>query len=291
MLDIAKLRITTISENTSTRVGILGEWGQSILVDDGEHRFLLDAGASASTVSNADFLGVDLRSIDAIILSHGHYDHTGGLAAVLSRIGREVRVVAHPCVFDAKCGRDSELDPYRFAGMPHRREMLESLGARFELADSPTWLTGDIATSGVEPMATGFESVWPGAAIARDGRHEPDPLLDDQSLYLRTSLGLVVVTGCAHRGVINIIRHGQAVTGTSDVYLVLGGTHLDGAPRAQVDATIAAVKEMKVQWLGLSHCTGLRHAARFASEFGDRFFYNNAGTVLTFPLDKGRPGS
>jgi 7,8-dihydropterin-6-yl-methyl-4-(beta-D-ribofuranosyl)aminobenzene 5'-phosphate synthase len=282
MIDIARLRITTVNENTSTRPGILGEWGQSILVEDGERRLLFDAGASASTVANADSLGIDLKTLDAIVLSHGHLDHTGGLAAVLSRIGRKIRVVAHPCVFDTKCLDDEEGSVY--TGIPHRRELLESLGAEFQLSTGPTWLTDDIAASGVEPMTTDFESVAAHALVERDGRREQDPMLDDQSLYVRTSLGLVVVAGCAHRGIINIIRHGIALTGCTDVYLALGGTHLGPASKAQVDATIAALKDIGVQWLGLSHCTGLKHAARFAAEFGQKFFNNNAGTVLTFPL-------
>jgi len=284
VIDHRDLTFTTVSENTSTRVGLVGEWGLSILIAVGARRFLLDAGASACTVSNADALGVDLRSIDAIILSHGHYDHTGGLAAVLARIGRQTRVIAHESALEPKFMKRPGDESYRYIGMPHRREALETAGARFELTASPVWLTDDVATSGEEPFTTDFEPLAPGFFVKRDERFQPDTMADDQSLYIRTDLGLVIVLGCAHRGTINIIRHARKLMGTSEVDLVLGGTHLGPAPAGQLARTMAELKEMDVKWLGLSHCTGLPAAARLSADFGKRFFFNNAGTVVTLPL-------
>jgi 7,8-dihydropterin-6-yl-methyl-4-(beta-D-ribofuranosyl)aminobenzene 5'-phosphate synthase len=109
-------------------------------------------------------------------------------------------------------------------------------------------------------------------------------MADDQSLYLRTELGLVVLLGCAHRGAVNIIRHARELTGTARVYLVAGGTHLGPAPERQITATIAELKELDVRWLGLSHCTGLKVAARLDAQLGGRFFFNNAGSVITLPI-------
>jgi 7,8-dihydropterin-6-yl-methyl-4-(beta-D-ribofuranosyl)aminobenzene 5'-phosphate synthase len=228
---------------------------------------------------------VDLRSIDAIILSHGHNDHTGGLAAVLARIGRGIRVIAHQATLEPKYGRRAGTEHHRYNGMPHRREALEAAGARFELTASPTWLTDDIVASGEEPITTDFEAVTPTAFVKRGDRFEPDPMADDQSLYVRTDRGLVVLLGCAHRGMVNIILHARTLMQTREVYLVVGGTHLGFAPEEQVTPTIAALKEMQVQWLGLSHCTGLSLAGRLSDAFGDRFFPNNAGAVITLPLD------
>lgn len=285
MVDHRHLTIAILAENASTRPGILGEWGLSMLVSTEDRRFLLDTGASHSTVSNADAVGIDLEGIDAIVLSHGHSDHTGGLAAVLARTG-SVRVIAHPAALEPKYGAGDEPGRFRYGGIPHRREALESAGARFELAASPTWLTEHIAASGEEPLSTDFQAVSTRHFIKRSDQFVPDPMDDDQSLYIRTDLGLVILLGCAHRGCINIIRHAQALMRTQEVYLVAGGTHLGPASSEQTGRTIAALKEMGVRWLALSHCTGLTVASRLSAEFGGRFFFSNAGTTIAFPIDR-----
>lgn len=284
MVEAGRLKLTTIAENTSARVGLVGEWGLSILVEDGEHRFLLDTGAGQSTVANADALGVDLAAVDAIVLSHGHRDHTGGLLPVLQRIGREVRVVGHPRLWDPKYDRDRKTGRYRYAGVPHAREALESAGARFELAAGPTWLTPDIVASGEEPMATDFEAVWDRLFLRTGSGFVGDPMLDDQSLYIRSDLGLIVVLGCGHRGMINIIRHGLSLTGADRVYMVVGGTHLGPAPEPQVARTVESLQAMGVSWVGVSHCTGLAVASRLDRQLPGRFFFNNTGREITFPF-------
>jgi 7,8-dihydropterin-6-yl-methyl-4-(beta-D-ribofuranosyl)aminobenzene 5'-phosphate synthase len=284
MLEARRLRLTTIAENTATRSGIVGEWGLSILIEDGEHRFLLDTGAGASTVANADSLGIELDGIDAIVLSHGHNDHTGGLLPVLSRLEGGARVVAHPAVWGAKYSRNRTTNRYRYAGIPHAREALESAGARFELTEMPTWLSADIVASGEEPMTTDFEATADTLHIRTPDGFAPDPVIDDQSLYIRTDLGLVVVLGCAHRGMVNIIRHGCRLTATEKVYMVVGGTHLGSAAEPQVARTIEALREMDIGWLGVSHCTGLATASRLDRELPGRFLFSNAGTTISFPF-------
>ncbi len=284
MLDARRLRLTTIAENTSGQPWLVGDWGLSILAEDGEHRFLLDTGAAQSTVANADSLDVDLTRIDAIVLSHGHFDHTGGLLPVLSRPKSGVRIVAHPGIFGPKYARNRKTNRYRYAGMPYAREALEAAGARFELTAAPTWLTADIVASGEEPMSSGFEAVSDTLHLKTAGGFEPDPVIDDQSLYIRTDLGLVVVLGCAHRGMINIIRYGQRLTGMQKVYMAVGGTHLGPASHPQVERTIEALRELDVAWVGVSHCTGLPTASRLDRELPGRFFFNSAGTTITFPF-------
>ncbi|MBN1630498.1 MAG: MBL fold metallo-hydrolase, partial [Thermoleophilia bacterium] len=171
-----------------------------------------------------------------------------------------------------------------YAGVPYAREALESAGARFELTARPTWLTPDIAVSGEEPMTTDFETVADSLCLKTEQGFVPDAVVDDQSLYIRTDLGLVVVLGCAHRGMINIIRYGQQLAESSKVTMVLGGTHLGPASEAQVERTVEALREIDVQWVGVSHCTGLTVASRLAGEFSGRFFFNNTGRSITFPF-------
>jgi 7,8-dihydropterin-6-yl-methyl-4-(beta-D-ribofuranosyl)aminobenzene 5'-phosphate synthase len=283
-----KLIVTTLSENTAGMnqdtpgmINFLAEWGLSMLVATDEVNILLDAGQSISTVYNADIFGIDLRRIDKIVLSHGHADHTGGLREVLRRMRKEIEIIAHPDIWEVKYSRRDGKD--RYIGMPFLPQELEGLGATFNLTAQPTKITDLIMTTGEIPMVTDVEEIDPDLMIKEDDGWQPDKLLDDQALIINTELGLVVILGCAHRGIINTIYHARQLTGEKRVHAVLGGCHLFGASKERVQATIAALKELNVQKIGVSHCTGLPAAAMMAQELGDRFFFNSAGTRTNLP--------
>ena len=275
-------RATTLSENTALvrPRGLLGEWGLSVLVERDDRKILLDAGASMSAARNGGLLGINWDRIDAIVLSHGHYDHTGGLREVLTRIRKQVKIFAHPDVFDAKFIQISKDESPEYIGIPFQRAALESLGADFQLTAEPVWLSENVVTSGEIPMTTDFETIDPGLYVRENGEMIPDPLRDDQALFIKTSLGLVVVLGCAHRGAINTLHHARNVTGVETIYCVIGGTHLIRASEVQMETTIAMLREFGVQRLGVSHCTGMPAAVRLAQEFGPGFFFNNAASVI-----------
>jgi len=275
--------MTTISENTAFARprGLLAEWGLSILVEADHQKILLDTGASVSAAHNGALLGLDWSRIDALVLSHGHYDHTGGMRQVLTKINRPVKVVAHPAVFDAKYSQIFKDELPGIIGIPFDRKELEKLGAVFQLTGEPVWLSKNVVTSGEIPMTTDYETIDPGLYCRQNGEMVPDPLPDDQALFVKTDQGLVVLLGCAHRGMINTLRHAQKVTGVGAIHTVIGGTHLIRASEVQMELTIAELKEMGVQRLGVSHCTGMHAAVRLANEFGQKFFFNNTGTTVT----------
>ena len=273
------LHITTLSENTAGLGNFLGEWGLSILVETDGPNILFDTGQSISASHNADILGIDLSQIDKIVLSHGHFDHTGGLRQVLRRIGKEIEIIAHPDMWQAKYATREGED--RYIGIPFQRQELESLGARFNLTTESVRLTDNIMTTGEVPMVTDYEEIEPYLVVKEDAGFKPDKLLDDQALIINTEPGLVVILGCAHHGIINTLYHAQQLTGVKTIDTVLGGCHLMDASEERVWLTIAALKEIGVQRLGVSHCTGLPASAIMAQEFGDKFFFNNAGTILS----------
>ena len=277
-----KIQITTLSENTAGLGTFLGEWGLSILVETEGLSLLLDCGQSISAVHNADILGIDLSKIDNIILSHGHYDHTGGLHPVLRRMRKRIKIIAHPDIWAAKYSRhQGQADHY--IGIPYRQEELESLGACFKLRTEPTRITDSIITSGEVPMVTDFEEIAPNLQVKGAGGFQQDKLLDDQALIMKTGAGLVVILGCAHRGIINTLYHAQQLTGVKKIHMVLGGCHLIDAPQERVRLTINVLKELGVERLGVSHCTGLPAASTMAQEFGEQFFFNIAGTITKLP--------
>jgi len=277
-----QVRITTLTENTA-QYGFLAEWGISVLIEAGGKKVLMDTGLSISAIRNAQTLGVGFGDLDAIVLSHGHADHTGGLRRVLELSG-STDLVAHPDVWDAKYRR-REGEPDKYIGIPFLREELESLGARFRLSREPVSLASCIVTSGEVPMVTAYERIDEGLCRRAGAGLEPDTLADDLSVAVKTDEGLVVILGCAHRGPVNAIRRLQEVTGEQRVYAVVGGTHLGRASEERIHRTIQGFKDMGVEKVACSHCTGFKAAARMADAFGDSFIHNNAGTKLSFPTD------
>jgi 7,8-dihydropterin-6-yl-methyl-4-(beta-D-ribofuranosyl)aminobenzene 5'-phosphate synthase len=274
------LQITTLSENTAGLGGLMAEWGLSILVESEEINILFDTGQSLSASHNAEIMGINLSQIDKIVLSHGHFDHTGGLKQALLRIGKEIDIIAHPDIWAAKYSRRQGQEA-RYIGIPFHRQTLESLGAKFSLSREPVRLSDNITTSGEIPMTTEYEIIEPHLQVKEGRRFKPDKLLDDQALIITTGAGLVVILGCAHRGVINTLYHAQKLTGVEAIYAVFGGCHLISATEERIWLTIAALKELGVQLLGLSHCTGLAASAIMAREFGERFLFNIAGTAIS----------
>jgi len=274
------LRITTLSENTAGMGDFLGEWGLSILVETGDITVLFDTGKSTSAVYNADSLKIDFSAIDKIVLSHGHYDHTGGLRAVLRRINKEIEIIAHPDIWQAKYSRRKN-EPARYIGIPFQQKELESIGARFHLTKEPVKLTDNIMTTGEVPMVNDYEQIDEGLFVQEGSELQPDKLLDDLSLIIKTEAGLVVILGCAHRGIINTIHRIRQLTGVEKIHTIVGGSHLMGVSEERLWQTIDALRELGIEKMGLCHCTDLPAASILTQEFGKVFFFNKAGTVIT----------
>ena len=272
-----KIKLTTLCENAVSGPGFTAEWGWSIHIQSGGLNILFDTGRENAAVKNADKLGVDLRALDFIVLSHSHQDHTGGLREVLNRTAHP-EILAHPAIWMPKYKQRHPDKPAEFNGIPYRMQEIER-HAKLKLDTASVKLSDTIMTTGEVPLTTDFESVDPDHYVKENGNFRPDDFPDDLAMIIRTPQGLVIVLGCAHRGMINTIRHAMEITDEKTVHTVIGGTHLYPKKAPQVRKTIDALKEMDVQNIGVSHCTGMYAAMKFAEAFGDRFFFNNAGNV------------
>jgi 7,8-dihydropterin-6-yl-methyl-4-(beta-D-ribofuranosyl)aminobenzene 5'-phosphate synthase len=199
------------------------------------------------------------------------------------RIRKEVEIIAHPDVWASKYTRRDGQKVEQYIGIPYSREELESRGARFKLTREPVRITDHIITTGEIPMLLAYEEIENNLFVKEGGVLQPDKLADDLALIIDADFGLVVILGCAHRGIVNTLHHAQKLTGKELVYAAIGGTHLFRASEERIEKTIADLSEMGIQRLGVSHCTGFRASARLAQEFKGAFFLNNAGTRLPLP--------
>jgi 7,8-dihydropterin-6-yl-methyl-4-(beta-D-ribofuranosyl)aminobenzene 5'-phosphate synthase len=278
-------RALVLCENTvSGNTGAVAEHGWSAWLETPAGSFLFDTGFGNTLTNNAAHFKVPLQDAQAILISHHHSDHTGGLLTALRAIRNEperpsVPVYAHPDLFkDSFYNRKGKLG---FVGLPHKRGALEMAGADFRLDTGWREIASGVYMTGEVPRRTAYEVGDPNTRHYDDTEQVVfDPIRDDQTVVIDTPAGLFVILGCAHAGLVNILMHISEQTGTSRFHTIIGGTHLGGVPADQVEQTISALREFDIGRIGVSHCTGQKIAARLLNEFDDRFFFCSVGTVV-----------
>jgi len=280
----AEVRITTICENRVPRSGLLGEHGLSMLLETRGRRILFDTGAGATLAGNAAALNLDLTRLDAVVLSHGHHDHTGGLKWVLESQGSAaLPVYAHPDALTEKyVSREDKVPEY--IGAPWKRAEMEALGAEFCLDRGPVDLGDGIMTTGEIPRAPHAKRSPTLFLLKEGGKFVEDRLLDDQALVVESGAGLVVLLGCAHAGVIETLRHVLSLTGERRIYAVLGGTHLLNTPEDRLRRTVAGLRQFGLELIAPCHCSGIRATVAMHRAFGKRCLDHQAGSIFELPL-------
>lgn len=260
---------------------MLAEHGLAFWVERNGRRLLFDTGQGMALAHNADKLGIDLSTVDDVVLSHGHYDHTGGLLAALPEFSRAT-VYAHLTAFRDRFARHPQLGLRSVRSPVESFDWLSShVGRIVPVSSHPVkveegmWLTGQI------PRQNDFEDTG-GAFYLDEACAQADPIIDDQAVYMETDNGLVVLLGCAHAGVVNTLDYVCALANRDRIHAVYGGMHLLNANEHRLAQTIRRLRELDVRHIGLAHCTGFAAMARLYHEFPNRCIHCMAGTRIEF---------
>lgn len=273
---IGKLGITVLSEDTAGGRGLLAEHGVAFWVKADSRCILFDTGQGMVISHNAEALGIDLSTADDVVISHGHYDHVGGLPDVLERL-QKANLYVHPAAFEAKFAKAAD-----GAGQPAGSPITDADAIRSRVADvvlttGPTQVTDGVWVTGEIPRRSGFEDTG-GPFYLDEGCTVPDPLVDDQALYVESREGVVVLLGCAHAGLVNTLDYVAELAGCDRIHAVLGGMHLLNASEERIAASLKSLERYDVQHIGAAHCTGLRAVVALVNSRPDRFVRLAAGS-------------
>jgi len=281
------LRITVIAEDSVRyESSYLGQHGISMLLEAegkvGVKRVLVDVAQNPDALlENMGKMGISPASIDAIVLTHCHYDHTRGLAKVLGEIGKKnFPVIAHPDIFRL----NFITDPFfRHVGVMDgdSRENIEAAGGMLYLTRTPMQIMPGLMTTGEVARVTDFEEVDMSLFTVIEGEIKSDRMLDDVSVAAHVKeKGIVVVTGCGHAGIINILRHIRSLKGEQKIHGIIGGFHLIEASETRILKTVQGLKEFEPDWIAAGHCTGFRTQVELFNTFKDKFSPLCTGMVV-----------
>lgn len=274
------LEVTVLRDDRTVRADLRPGHGLSLLVSVPRGSFLLDTGDSDETWANADALGVDLTRVRALVLSHGHYDHTGGLRGLLRRVGA-MRIVAHPAAFGPRWSTEGGLHSI---GPPITLEELEAAGCEVETSTSPVEVLPGVLTTGEVPHVAGDGPVAPHLLAERNGLQVVDDFADDLSVLVDLGAAPVVLTGCAHAGLRNIAARAEELARRPPV-AIMGGTHLAAEPEEAIAAVAGDLYKRGVRTLVPMHCTGERGAALLEKYFPGDVHRVGVGSIVSVEED------
>ncbi|MGI6435016.1 MAG: MBL fold metallo-hydrolase [Syntrophomonadaceae bacterium] len=276
-----KVGITILVENTTPAPGFQGEYGFAALVEVDEKSFLFDTGSADAVFTNAKAKGIDLAQVNDVVISHGHFDHTGGLLAFL-KMGGPKKVYGHASLFIPRYVMRGGIK--KEIGVSFKPQEITAHGAEFIITHDFTAIHPRVFVSGEIPRISDFEDVG-GSFWMDDGDKDklsPDMIADDMAMIINHPQGLIIISGCAHAGIINTIAYACLKTGINKVLAFIGGTHLIMASEQRLTKTAAALKDFDVQKIIACHCTGFNALVRLRNELGDRLIKGETAMRFQF---------
>ncbi len=274
------VEIITLVENRAAAPGFSAEHGLSLLLLIDGKKWLFDVGQTGVVLDNARGLGLDLKEIEGVILSHGHYDHTGGLLEVCRVTGGKA-IYAHPGVFRERWNVRKGNKP-RSVGFPFKKKKIEKAGGRFVFNRETAEIGPGLYLSGAIPRVSDFERGDPFLVVEEGEGFQLDPFLDDQFLAVRTPKGIVMVNGCCHSGLINSLELIAVRWPEEKVRAIIGGLHLYTAPPKVLGRVMELLEGFDPETIIAGHCTGEAAETELARRFGARFCPLKAGLKFRF---------
>ena len=261
-------------------------------VNGTEHRLLFDSGLDPLAAShNAEVLGLDLSCCELVISSHGHIDHAGGLLNIRKKINEEKQkqkqklpLVLHEDAFRNRLVKFQDGRKINLPA-PNRADLIEAGYNLVEKQSQSLWIEDGILVTGEIPRTNDFEKGFPNHYSEIDGKMENDPLIKgDQAIVLNIKdIGLVVITGCAHAGIINIIKYAKELSGEDRIYGAIGGMHLTGGVfEPLISRTIDELEQLKPRFIIPCHCSGLKAVTEIPKNMPNAFIQNSVGTSYIF---------
>lgn len=278
-MNTPQLRITILVDNHAG-CGLIEEHGLSLWIETEGRRIVFDTGQGGALASNAKALGVNLAQADMLVLSHGHYDHTGAVPLVL-RHRDDIRVYCHPATVQPRYSIRNEM-PKPIAMPEQSKAALDHLHAHnLQWVSRPLRLSEKMGITGSIPRQTAYEDTGGPFFLDRKGTR-PDPIVDDLALWIQTDQGVVVCVGCCHAGLVNTLRQVQQLAAEPRIRAVIGGFHLLNASGQRLDHTVAALESLKPAMLVPCHCTGEAATQLLCERLGSSVSPGRAGMVLSF---------
>jgi len=271
------LKITILSENHTYNSQLLAEHGLSCLIEVNRKRYLFDTGKSGLFIKNAKIINQNIVSLDGIIISHGHYDHMGGLMSYLEDF--KAKVYASPGIFEERYSKKNTL---HFIGSPFSQKEYEKSGVAFKFVEKPLQLDTGVFLTGPIPRLNEFEKVDDPFIIKTDKGLIADQVMDEQAMVISGDKGLIIITGCGHPGIINIINYAKKITGESNINAIFGGFHLRNISSERFKQTINLLEENQINTLIPLHCTGQKATAKLYQAFPQKVKFLSVGEEINF---------
>lgn len=283
------LQITLLTDDSVRKRGLLAEHGLSLWIESDRHKIVFDTGQTDVYLKNAQMLGLDLEQAQAIVISHGHYDHGGGLAWFPLRESGP-RVYLHPEATLPKFGLAKNLEePHRPVGLPWRIDQIKHLDQIVTHNTSTLAIADNLYLCAEIPVVTDFEPVNTSLLVEKNDQVQVDAMHDEQVLVCTCKKGLVVVVGCSHPGIVNILKYVHLFFSEQPIHAVIGGMHLENASPIRLQQTIDYFRQMGITKVVPLHCTGSQAVWTMKQQLGDVVVTACTGDTITLELsDKGQ---